>query len=191
MAAGDRIKICFFGTINEIKYPRLIALAHQFGQQVPFEIEFLDNHRVDGVIRDLLQEQKKLEVAAQEFGGDYRFLVLGHTKFPEREIACANFVIRPSSLNDPWGRDVIETLSSGRVIIATGSNSEFIKSGENGFLIGNWDASKVAEIILSLRASPDRYEQICKRAYDDAQKLFLPSVAAERFNAVINEVLNG
>ena len=86
---------------------------------------------------------------------------------------------------------MLSKLSSGRVMIATGSNSEFIKSGENGFLIGNWDAIKVAEIILSLRASPDRYERICKRAHDDGQQLFLPRVAAERFNGVITELLDG
>ena len=138
--------------------------------------------------KDLLEEQKKLDAEARKYRKKSKFLVLGHTENPEKEISKCNIVVRPSSQNDPWGRDVIETMALGRVVIATGSYSDFIKNNEDGYLIGNWDQHMVASIIEHLINTPSEYLRVCKKAHVKASLLFDPNKSATNFFSLLDRI---
>lgn len=57
----------------------------------------------------------------------------------------ADLLLRLTRRNDPWGRDVIEALTLGVPVIATGTWEGFIQDGINGFLIWPFTSLTVME----------------------------------------------
>ena len=99
----------------------------------------------------------------------YFFSYEGHVADPESRIIDSDFIVRPSRDNDPWGRDVIETMAHGKVIVATGFFDGFVKNDVNGFIVGEWDVSHVADIIIDTWSTPSRYAKICQNAINFAK----------------------
>lgn len=188
----DQVSISFFGTLNYQKNSTgLIALADELeARGVPFKIKIYGQPpRYRSLSQNLQVYRDALATRAERSTQRYNFCVCGHTNRPEEEIASSHFVTRPSILRDPWGRDVIETMCCGRVIIATGDKSDFVDNGRNGFLVGDWQAKKVASIICALRENPDRYEEICNNAQNDARALFEPSANSLKFKTLLEELI--
>ena len=107
---------------------------------------------------------------------------------PESRIAASDFIVRPSRDNDPWGRDVIETMSHGKVIIATGYFDGFVKNDVNGFIVGEWDVNHVADIIIDTWYNQARYARICQNAINFAKTEFAPETAASKFTATLADL---
>ena len=64
--------------------------------------------------------------------------IMEYTEFPEKFISEADILVRPSLSGDPWGRDIIEAMSSSTAIIATGKWIYLLKNrflGQYPFLI--------------------------------------------------------
>ncbi len=78
------------------------------------------------------------------------FLFLGHVAEPERVLAACHALVRPSRDNNPWGRDVLETMAAGKPVIATGADSTFVENGVTGWLRGEFDAASFAAEIARL-----------------------------------------
>ena len=129
-----------------------------------------------------------MKAGTRQYRKRSKFLVLGHTASPEKRYQKCNIVVRPSSQNDPWGRDVIETMALGRVVVATGGHSDFIDNYEDGFLIGNWDEIKVATIIEHLINTPNEYLRVCKNAHVKASSLFDPNKSATNFSKLLDRI---
>lgn len=98
-------------------------------------------------------------VAAQ--GGDFEtyvanlglskfFLFLGWVPDPEQVLSACDLLAVPSMENNPWGRDVIEALSLGKPVLATGEWDGFVKDGETGLLAADFDANRFADELLGL-----------------------------------------
>ena len=104
---------------------------------------------------------------------------------PESEMKLADFIVRPSCSNDPWGRDVIEGMSLGKVVIATGDFSGFIKNGENGFLIGDWDTKTVGNLIIHTWNDEEKFRVMQNNAALFAQNAFSPQQSVEKFLGLI------
>ena len=107
---------------------------------------------------------------------------------PEPLIVVSDFIVRPSRDNDPWGRDVIETISHGKVIIAKGYFDGFVKRDANGFIVGEWDVNHVEDIIIDTWSDPDRYAKICQNAINFAKTEFAPETAASKFTATLADL---
>ena len=100
-------------------------------------------------------------------GGDFKayveqrglgryFTFLGHVADPERVLASCHVLIKPTRMNEPWGRDVIEALAAGRPVISFGSWGGYIRHGETGLLFADYDPDAVAHAIVALAGAPDR-----------------------------------
>lgn len=85
----------------------------------------------------------------------HRVSLAGHIADPEAATARAFALIRPSRDNDPWGRDVIEAVSAGVPVLATGSYDKVVEPGVNGYLFEPFDAGAMADRLLDLLARPD------------------------------------
>ncbi len=181
-------KLIFLGVLNQIKNPigmigldkelRKLGLAHQI-------LLCGDAPRYRSLTKNLNFEKDSI-IEYERSTGDRRFRYLGHVQAPEEEIKKSHFLIRPSSRNDPWGRDIIEAMCLGKVVIATGDCNDIIIHGENGFLLKRWHPEQAAKIVCELCDDPSEYEKICLNAYATAQKLFKPEVASQKFLHLID-----
>ena len=66
---------------------------------------------------------------------------------PEDALEGCDVLIRLTRRGDPWGRDIIEALTMGVPVVATGTDQEFIRNGVNGFLVWPYHPVKVAKAI--------------------------------------------
>ena len=69
---------------------------------------------------------------------------------PETVLAACDVVIKPTREDNPWGRDILEGLASGKPVISVGTYDRFVETGKTGFLLEQYDAERVADILLEL-----------------------------------------
>ena len=184
-------RISYFGTLGNLKGPdRLIELADVLEKrEFPFDMRIYGapprrrsfTKKLDSEFLSILERQKKTSDL-------YHFSYEGHVADPESRIAASDFIVRPSRDNDPWGRDVIETMSHGKVIIATGYFDGFVKNDVNGFIVGEWDVNHVADIIIDTWYNQARYARLCQNAINFAKIEFAPETAASKFTATLAEL---
>ncbi len=108
------------------------------------------------------------------------FLFLGHVAQPERVLAGCQALAKPTREDNPWGRDVLEALASGKPVLSVGSWEIFVEDGVTGFLKPSFDAGEWARALIRLADDPER-----RRAMAEAGKARVmslchgPSRAAE------------
>jgi glycosyltransferase involved in cell wall biosynthesis len=95
---------------------------------------------------------------ANECGVVDSFLFLGHVPDPENVLFSCDVLVKPTREDNPWGRDIIESLHFGRPVITIGTWGVFVINGETGLLHAKFDAAAMAEDIIKL--SDDRI--LCK-----------------------------
>tara|TARA_Y100000588_G_scaffold386994_1_gene483769 strand:- start:289 stop:1521 length:1233 start_codon:yes stop_codon:yes gene_type:complete len=81
---------------------------------------------------------------------------LGHVTHTDRVLASCDALVSPSRLSHPWGRAIIEAMSAGLPVIATGSYDRFVKHQRNGLLHPEFDANAIAQDLIELARDPDR-----------------------------------
>ena len=67
----------------------------------------------------------------------------GFTDNPEKELVNADILIRPSRKGDCWGRDIIEAMAAGLLVVATGKKKIFIRNKFNGLMFSDWEPKKL------------------------------------------------
>lgn len=75
---------------------------------------------------------------------------LGHTSEPERVLAAADLLIKPTRESNPWGRDVLEALAAGLPVLSVGEYPTFVEDGVTGVLQPEFDLEDLAARICSL-----------------------------------------
>jgi glycosyltransferase involved in cell wall biosynthesis len=73
--------------------------------------------------------------------------IIPYKKDIKSELQKASIVVRTSISGDPWGRDIIESMSHGKAIIATGTYSGFVRPGINGELVTPGKPIEIAEAL--------------------------------------------
>jgi glycosyltransferase involved in cell wall biosynthesis len=73
--------------------------------------------------------------------------IIPYKKDIKGELERASIVVRTSISGDPWGRDIIESMSHGKAIIATGTYDGFVKPGINGELVTPGNPIEIAEAL--------------------------------------------
>ena len=67
---------------------------------------------------------------------------MGRTNNPDKIVKKSLILLRPSRWNDPWGRDIIDSIHA--LLYCSGSSNELIKNGYNGYLVKNFEPKKVS-----------------------------------------------
>lgn len=67
---------------------------------------------------------------------------------PIEYLKISDVLVRFTRRNDPWGRDILEALSVGVPVVATGSWQGFVKHRVNGYLMSKWDVEQAVDYIL-------------------------------------------
>lgn len=193
LASPDPFRISFFGSLDNYRAAdRLVEVARIlkrrrrnvvfdiYGRNPPYKKFFLFDRKANVTLRSQM-------LAA---GVDDVMIVRGHTSAPEQEMATSHLIIRPSRGNDPWGRDVIESMCVGCPILATGSYEGYIKHGETGVLLDPWSPAAAADWIERLIENPDLLERFGRAARMRAKMLFDPSIYAQKIEAIYDCLLN-
>ncbi len=98
----------------------------------------------------------------------------GFTDDPEGEMRKCHLIVRPDATGQPWGRDVIESMSMGRPVLATGCSDIFIKPGKTGMLVPPKDTEALAEALAAL-ADKSTLLQMAEASCSFAKENFNPT----------------
>ncbi len=187
---------------------RLIDIAVALKQRGQKGVHFhvAGKHQLSGNLPGqlgiLARQGKTLADYAAFCGVPDMFTFLGHVVDPEELLGRGDILIKPSREDNPWGRDILEAMSTGLPVIACGTYDRFVENGVTGYLLQNderFDAAKVAEVLslLSLDRSEierlgtnaqKRVEQFCD---GPSQASLLMKVWDEAIDACARECRNG
>ncbi|MGX5820036.1 glycosyltransferase family 4 protein [Chitinophaga lutea] len=109
------------------------------------------------------------ELAALNLLNVFQVIAYSHEVAPI--ISEWSVFVRPSLSADPWGRDIIEAMSLGLPIVATGSSEFYVRPGENGFLVPDVRERPLAEAIARLVRDPGLREQCRKNNIKKIQSM--------------------
>ncbi|NCD09505.1 MAG: glycosyltransferase [Negativicutes bacterium] len=107
----------------------------------------------------------------------------------ENEIKKMHCLIRPEYTGSPWGRDVIEAMSMGRPILATGVEDVFIKNGNTGWLVPPKNPESLAIKLIELCNNPALLIDAGIAAYNFAASNFNPTKNALRIETILAKTL--
>ena len=182
----------FFGTLDNLRAPdRLIEVAKIlksrniavqidiFGRSPPYRKWLIFERRNDETLTKQIEQAGVSDIIR----------LRGYTSNPEREMAASDLVIRPSRSDDPWGRDVIESMAIGVPILASGTYQGFIRHGETGILVDPWTAEVAADWIARLANDRELGRRFGVAARQRARVLFDPARYAARIEEIYDEVL--
>lgn len=128
------------------------ALAAQGRRDVLFIVAGNMNlpRSLPGVLGQIARWGGSLTDYAAARGVSDMFVFLGHVDAPERVLATADALIKPTREANPWGRDIIEALAAARPVIAVGRWTGFVSPGETGILQEVFDAQMMAAEVGAL-----------------------------------------
>ncbi len=98
-------------------------------------------------------------------------------------------LVRPSLNNDPWGRDIIEAMSTGRAIIATGRYVKFVRHKENGYLVSDLHPHELAKRMGMFIANERLVSQFGRKSFNIAQSLFNPNENTCRIEKLYEDLI--
>jgi len=104
----------------------------------------------------------------------------------EAAMRSMHCIVRPDLTASPWGRDVIEAMSMGRPVLATGTEDVFVKHGRTGWLVPPNDPEALARVMTQLATAPDQLAQAGHAAFAFAQSNFDPMVNAARIAEIMS-----
>lgn len=107
----------------------------------------------------------------------------------ENEMAKMHCIVRPDRTGSPWGRDIIEAMSLGRPVLASGKEEIFIRDGCTGWLCRPNDPSHLAQKLLHLCSDPKILFEAGNAAFNFARVNFDPKTNANRIENIFSELL--
>jgi glycosyltransferase involved in cell wall biosynthesis len=108
--------------------------------------------RLPGALGEIAKRRGSLSDYAAQRGVAEMFLFLGHVADPETVLAACDVLAKPTREDNPWGRDILEGLAAGKPVISLGAYDTFVKTGVSGFLLPDYTAAVIADILLRLDA---------------------------------------
>lgn len=98
----------------------------------------------------------------------------------ESAIKQACCIVRPDKSGSPWGRDIIEAMSLGRPVLATGSLDIFVRENKTGWLVPPDNPQALADKLAFLAENPELLQKAGLEALCFAKENFNPQVNASR-----------
>lgn len=167
-------KAIFLGNIDQTKAPdRIIDLAKKtknMGLPVKYYIYGKEKKTLFRK-KNIINENSILDLINDNDLKKYVFYK-GHTEKPELIINSSDIIIRPSRNGDCWGRDIIEGMSAGLLVIATGNEKVFLTHKHSGLLYKVWDANLIAKDLAVILKDKKLFLKYKEHAYQFAKKEF-------------------
>lgn len=116
-------------------------------------------------------------------------IIVPSTHAVEEPLSALDVVVRPSTLGDPWGRDVIEAMSWAKPIVATGTSEVFVEPGRTGFLVPPCSDERMAERIQHLLERPELRAELGERGRALVETRCNPEAHAGRLLAIYRRLV--
>lgn len=142
--------------------------------------------RNKGSRTDALEDDMRRQIQEEDLG-DFIYLA-GFQDQPEKILAACQALIRTTRENDPWGRDVIEAIASGKPVLATGEKSPYVENGVNGFLFSDFDAEAFALVLCRLADDPKEYARLSEENLKRGEKFFSGKAVAKKVEDVFERL---
>ena len=108
------------------------------------------------------------------------FIFLGQLEKPESLLKSIDVLLKPTRLNNPWGRDILEALYFGKPVISIGKYKKFVETNKTGLLQEKYDPNKIKDWLIALEANRQILNQYATEAKKRVKKLCDPSKASEK-----------
>ncbi len=156
----DQDKRLKIGMLSNFSYNRGIDRVIEVLEAIPFKKR--DNFLF--IVAGDMKLEKNLPNIPKEFNNkekdfiDYinfkeyskYFIFLGRVDHPEQVINTIDILLKPTRLYNPWGRDILESLSMGKPVISVGTYNKFVETNKTGLLQKEFNASGIVKWLLSI-----------------------------------------
>jgi glycosyltransferase involved in cell wall biosynthesis len=156
-------------------------------------------HCPDGVMAVLVGDAlfgeqdyvQKLHAQVNSLGLQKRVKFLGFRSDVPQLMAACDLVAHTSTSPEPCARVLVETMLSGRPLVATqdGGTIELVDNEKTGWLVPPGDPRKLAEIIMLCRDQPERAAAIAKQAQIEASQRFHIDNFQQQINGLLQQVI--
>ncbi len=129
--------------------------------------------------------EQQLKQRASQLGLDERVVWAGFRSDVADILRLCDVFVLPS-VNEPFGRAIIEAMAVGRAVVATASGGvpEIVVDGETGLLVPAEDPHALAQAMAALLADPQKAQQMGEKGRARACKHF----SADRVAKQVQEV---
>lgn len=105
----------------------------------------------------------------------------------------ADIFLFTSDFNEGWGAVLNESMNSCCAVVsshAAGATPFLVSDGKNGFVYESGNLKDLYEKVKYLLENPEQAKKMGREAYETITKTWSPEVAANRFLALSNSILN-
>ena len=183
---SEMLKIFWAGRLIEWKNPNyLIDVARTLkSNNIDFQIDIVGNGSLEDDLKKIVAEN----------GLDNEIVFRG--AMPQENVReymeKANIYLFTSNREEGWGAVLNEAMNSGCAVVASetaGATNILISDGINGRVYKNDSADELCNIVLELAKNPGKIRELGLNAYKTMLNEQNAKVAAERFSAVSEAIL--
>ena len=157
-------------------------LRHKFLFVVAGKMELSKSS--DGKLGSIARRGGTLVDYARECGVGEMFQFLGHVSEPERILQGCDMLIKPTRIDIPWGRDILEAMIAGIPVLTCGTWDKFVRHRETGLLHPNFDAEDFARELCKLSTDVNFRNMLGQAAQKHIRTLCNGPARAEDLSAV-------
>jgi len=152
----------------------------------------LDQFRIEiyGMARSSSSYFEQLEADIKRRDVGHIVKLMGFTKEPDVVLQSSFCLVRPSRDADPWGRDVIEAVSAGIPVLATGTFEGVVIHERTGFLFDPFDPAAMAGTIERLATDEVLYGKISRSGSALGRLRFSGNRQSADFQRVLSELVD-
>lgn len=185
---NPKLSILWAGRMIDWKHPDdAIALAERLKQNgYDFQLNLIGTGAMEQQLKTMIHD-KHLDDCVQMLGAMSPEAVREHME-------NADIFLFTSDFNEGWGAVLNESMNSACAVVAShaiGSVPFLLEDGKNGYIYRNGDIDSLYERVVQLMDHPELREQLGKEAYRTLADVWNADVAAERFVALAQALLDG
>lgn len=186
--ANEKPILLWVARLIELKHPETaINLAERLKMAgFGFELRIIGNGAMELQLKTMIHD-KHLDDCVHLLGAMPPETVREHME-------NADIFLFTSDFNEGWGAVLNESMNSACAVVAShaiGSVPFLVEDGKNGYIYRNGDMDSLYERVVQLMEHPELREQLGREAYRTLADVWNADVAAERFVALAQVLLDG
>lgn len=190
-----RLKI---GVLSNFSFNRGVDRALEIFEAIPLRKRYLFvfvlagdmtlEKNIPNVPEHFYKNNKKFSDFIKTKNYSKNFLFLGQLKEPENLLKSIDILLKPTRLNNPWGRDILEALSFGKPVISIGNYKKFVETRKTGLLLKKYNAKKIAKWLVHKEAHRKYLESYSYEAKNRIKKFCDPNKVSNQLAKVWTKV---
>ncbi len=183
----NRFKI---GLLSNFSYNRGVDRILEIYEAIPFKKrknfvfvlagDMKLEKNIPNIPNHFFKKNKNFSDFIKSKGYENNFIFLGQLEKPENLINKIHVLIKPTRLNNPWGRDILEALSMGKPVISVGFYKKFVETNKTGLLQKKFNAKEIANLIIKLEKNRSLLKRLSLECKKRVKILCNPKTVSEK-----------